>query len=279
MREYEYKQLMAAGIQIFLRQYRYRLDNINFMDLRYRTKLLNMQDDFYKNHINSIVEDISSGKIDLQSLPCDELFRLFSLCAEIARTYGGGFWADYSHTTVQYYHGIAELFPWILQNSTNPLDRILGLMLSARRGDENARARLNALSDEMSEAFDKAVKVGLQYVSDNGCYVALACYATGNVKLGLIVDGIVIACDVTEAFYGYMGNGDLKKYILDCGIIALSIIEAKIVGDELRKYENLSKLEFSKKLNDCLNELQGKLFGELTNAIAEEIYYRWIKKR
>lgn len=275
MREYEYRQLMAAGIQIFLRQYRYRLDNINFMDLRYRTKLLNMQDDFYKNHIDSIVEDISSGKIDLQSLPCDELFRLFSLCAEIARTYGGGFWADYSHTTVQYYHGIAELFPWILQNSTNPFDRIFGLMLSARRGDENTRARLNALSDEMLNEFDGAVKTGLQYVSEYGCCVAMVCYASGNVELGLIVDGIVIACNVTSAFYDYMDTGDLKKYLFDCGNIILGIVETWAVGKKLEKYKAPLSPELSEKVINCLNEMQGKVFGELTDAIAEDISKLW----
>ncbi|MBD5421584.1 MAG: hypothetical protein HDR49_00930 [Bacteroides sp.] len=230
-----------------------------------------MRIDFYENRINSIAEDISSGKIDLQSLSYDKLFRLFSLCAEIARTYGGGFWADYSHTTVQYYYGIAELSPWILQNSTNPFDRILGLMLSARRGDENARARLNALSDEMLEAFDKAVKVGLQYVSDNGCYVALACYATGNVELGLIVDGIVIVCKVMQAFYEYMETGDYGKYLSDCISIALNIWETKMVGNTLERYNAPLSSEFSEKINNCLNESQGAVFGALTDAIIEKM--------
>lgn len=158
MTEIEQRQLMETGILLFLRQYRYRLDNINFMDLRNRTKLVNMRNDFYESHIDSIVENIFSCKIDLLELPFDELLRLFYMCTEIARTYGDGFWEDYKHTTVQYSSGptlcqttmtgykhttvqyspnLAKLSPWILQNSTNPLDRILGLILSARRGDEN----------------------------------------------------------------------------------------------------------------------------------------------
>lgn len=278
MAEYEYRQLMSTGIQIFLRQYRYRLDNINFMDLRYRTKLLNMQTDFYENHIDSIAEDISSGKIDLQSLPYEELFRLFSLCAKIARTYGGGFWADYSRTNVQYYPDIAKLFPWVLQNSTNPLDRIWGLIISAWRGDGDAHTRLNALSGEMLNAFDKAVKTGLQYVSEYGCCVAMVCYASGNVELGLIVDGIIITCNVTLAFYDYLENGDLEKYITKCVFIALDVVESRAVGKKLEKYKNLSSLKFSEKVINCLNEMQGKVFGELTDAIAEEIC-QWIRRK
>ncbi|MCM1235308.1 MAG: hypothetical protein NC489_34845, partial [Ruminococcus flavefaciens] len=133
------------------------------------------------------------------------------------------------------------------------------------------RARLNALSDKMLEAFDKAVKIGLQYVSDNGCYVALACYATGNVELGLIVDGIVIVCKVTQAFYEYMDTGDYGKYLSDCVSIALNIWETKMVGNTLERYNAPLSSEFSEKINNCLNESQGAVFGALTDAIIEEI--------
>lgn len=259
MAEYEHRQLMAAGIQIFLRQYRYRLDNINFMDLRYRTKLLNIQTDFYENYIDSIVEDISSGKIDLQNLPCDELFRLFSLCAEIARTYGGGFWADYSHTTVQYYPDIAKLFPWVLQNSTNPLDRIWGLIISAWRGDENAKEKLNCLARDIQTTIEKflseSIIMGIYWFGDNGTTFALFCYASGNPGLGIIIDKIVLCCDIAKIIIDYKRSKDNEKLLKDILTVVSSILIGKVAKETTEVIINSLKRDITKKIPEYINQL------------------------
>ena len=48
-----------------------------------------------------------------------------------------------------------------------------------------------------TQIMNNAINSGAKFMSDYGGVIAIACYASGNIGLGIIIDGITIACDIS----------------------------------------------------------------------------------
>lgn len=58
----------------------------------------------------------------------------------------------------------------------------------------------NELSSAMEKTMDvagNAIVASAEFMSEYGGAIAIACYASGNIGLGIIIDGVSLACDIS----------------------------------------------------------------------------------
>jgi len=93
-----------------------------------------------------------------------------------------------------------------------------------------------------SETARLAVFGGLKFMSEHGDIIALACYQTGNVKLGMIVNGVVIAADITMAATEYKETGDWAKFSSDLLRIAVAEATSHATGNYLQTERGMAEM-------------------------------------
>jgi hypothetical protein len=105
----------------------------------------------------------------------------------------------------------------------DPVAKLLNLFRSVMNSDQLAQNHLSSLTKQMlSDAGDTANKVadnalvtGMTFMSENGAMISLACYATGFVEIGLVVDGVTVASNVALDYRSFLATGDRKQAFKD----------------------------------------------------------------
>jgi hypothetical protein len=100
------------------------------------------------------------------------------------------------------YFSLEEFFGILADR--NPVVGLLNIINSALSDNKSAQSHLSSLSNQLiTNTGNAAIKIaddalvgGMIFMSENGPMIALACYATGNIEIGLVVDGITIASNV-----------------------------------------------------------------------------------
>lgn len=95
---------------------------------------------------------------------------------------------------------------------------------------QNVQYKLSSGMEKAMNIAGDAIVAGAEFMSDYGGVIAVACYASGNVGLGLIVDGITFACDIslsTKKLY----EGDISK--LEFGVEVANSIVITAVGNKV----------------------------------------------
>lgn len=81
------------------------------------------------------------------------------------------------------------------------------------------------------------------------------------------MDGFIILCDCSLAVEEYQKTGNVSKYLLRITELVAGYALSKFVGGYLERYATKLTPEIYEKINNCINESQGKIFGELANYI------------
>lgn len=171
-----------------------------------------------------------------------------------------------------------EILREYLHKSNNKGDRFVGTVWDAYEGDEEAKRELDKieekfkykitdLSDEIARKFSRGYRVAKQYMSDYGCYIAIALYATGHAEIAVAVDGIILVFDATDIVNEYRQTGDLKKYLFSLGNILLSAYEGNKVGKIIDSLKLPMQSTFYQQSLDAINEAQGSIFGLFTDFV------------
>jgi hypothetical protein len=110
-----------------------------------------------------------------------------------------------------------------------------------------------------------------EFMHKNGGTIALACYATGRVELGLVVDGITFICDITVYYRRYRETGNARKFRWDLFQMLLYLAMPEWMGRIMGREITLANREFAEKfipfvtnftgfstakMQDLLNELE-----------------------
>jgi hypothetical protein len=147
----------------------------------------------------------------------------------------------------------------MLQVSSNSLDRLVGLFFSALGNNKAAERQLSVLSQQMAlamaEATGEAVVSGMKIMSKNGSMIAIAAYASGNVGLGLIIDGSVVACDITLAYNDYQKKKNKEEFITELAVIATKTVIGASTAKAAKAFSGLGEVELMKRLEPMIADL------------------------
>ena len=111
---------------------------------------------------------------------------------------------------------------------------------------------------------------GAELVSDYGPILAMACYASRNVGLGIIVDNVCIVCDITLIATKYAKTGNETQLAIDILDTIASTMVAKSVGI---KYENFLPLErklLAKEMKPIIEDFVGETKTLLSKGLENE---------
>jgi RHS repeat-associated protein len=167
-----------------------------------------------------------------------------------------------------------DAFGQMLQISSKPLDKLTGMFFSVLGGNKAAEQQLANMSqrlvNSMAEVAGNALITGMEFMSDNGSYLAIASYASGNIVIGAVIDGITVASDVTLAFNEYNETGDKAGLITSlAGIIATNAIGSG-VGKAAVADGGLAKAELMKTLEPIISDLVSTAISALVKITAPE---------
>ncbi len=122
---------------------------------------------------------------------------------------------------------------------------------------------------------EKGIIAGMRFIADNGGTISMICYATGQVEIGLIIDGVTLACDVSLAIYDYQNsnktNKDKTRLIADLTSTIIATAASGPTASQLTKgIKDLGKREFQKRLTNFLANVIGSEFDLLVDTAVEE---------
>ena len=129
----------------------------------------------------------------------------------------------------------------------------------------------NNLSSAMNKAMDvagDAIVAGAEFMSEYGGVIAIACYASGNIGLGMIIDGVALACDISltsTKFYNKDITG--QQALLDiASSIAATAIGSKC-GSNFTKAANRVLLDpkMTESLTNCISDFVSQGFTTLVD--------------
>ena len=129
----------------------------------------------------------------------------------------------------------------------------------------------NNLSSVMNKAMDvasDAIVAGAEFMSEYGGVIAVACYASGNIGLGRIIDGVALACDISltsNKFYNKDITG--QQTLLDiASSIAATTIGSKC-GSNFTKAANRVLLDpkMTESLTNCISDFVSQGFTTLVD--------------
>ena len=129
------------------------------------------------------------------------------------------------------------------------------------------------MENTMSIAND-AIVAGAEFMSDYGGVIAVACYASGNIGLGMIIDGVSVACDVTLAMRDYQNSNkssvDKAMLITDLATTAASTLGSGVIADYATKgFNKIGQKEFNERLTNTLSEVIGTEFDTCIDSFME----------
>ena len=153
-----------------------------------------------------------------------------------------------------------------LFGSTSGSDKIASGTLASISGNENTTMQLNALSPLMGEAMAKltgdAIIGGMEFMSENGTSLALVAYASGQVEVGAVIDGITVACDITLAYLEVNNTGDYKKF---AKLVASDVVSTAVgYGVSIKAAKT-----YAKAFNNLPDSLTAKAIDSVSNILGE----------
>ncbi len=156
----------------------------------------------------------------------------------------------------------------------NGLDKFIGLAMLDMSGADVTTEVTNLTSvmlGAMQELAGEAVIAGAQFMSDNGSTIALVAYASGNVGIGLTIDGITLLADAILIADEYNNTGDLTNAVIDITIIVASNAAGIGAGNKLANSMGLSKKALAEQLRPIVQTLVTSAASTGLDSIQEEL--------
>jgi RHS repeat-associated protein len=133
----------------------------------------------------------------------------------------------------------------------NPVVGLFNLINNALSGDKSAQNHLSSLGNQMMtdagnmamNAADTALVSGMTFMSENGPMISLACYATGNIEIGLVVDGITIASNVALDVREFSQTGDKMELATNLLVDGVSFVVPSKTGQAVLRNVKFSSRE------------------------------------
>ena len=114
-----------------------------------------------------------------------------------------------------------------------------GNVVSLFKTEEAVVQEYNRISSYKYITNDDLVIGTMRFMSEKGCTLSLLCYASGNIVLGGIIDGISVACDITLAVYDYKNSSksqnDKIKLTVDLTTTLSAVFFAGPIAEKLAK--------------------------------------------
>ncbi len=141
-------------------------------------------------------------------------------------------------------------------------------------------AEIQIIQNKLSPKIEKAMNVtgdaiiaGTEFMSDYGGVIAIACYASGNIWLGITVDGITIACDISVTAYKY-SSGEISGINAMIDIASTLIITATGMkcGCNFEKAAKriLLDSETTAIVSNCITDFTAQAISTLYDIITED---------
>jgi hypothetical protein len=133
----------------------------------------------------------------------------------------------------------------------------------------------NALANDAERTADKVIRNAphvlpgmiksgvvnsILFMNKHGSKIALACYGSGLVQLGFVIDGVTIVCDVTVAMMNFSETGDIGTLVNDLVTIAAAVAVTHGTGHILETAGGMAEMQ---DLLGIINTVEGKAFTEL----------------
>ena len=181
-------------------------------------------------------------------------------------------------TANSYFDNFRDFFGSMFRWSSNSSDRFIFANLATLHGDVNANLYLTELSDSLNEKmslalgkFEERAIAGLEFVNKYGYICSVAAYSSGNVWLGIIVDGTLILTDITVAYYNYANSDktskDLEEFHLHIITDSASIVTGFICGKIPIKGNYLGREE----IQNAIQGITGTMSGTMVSKLIEEL--------
>lgn len=156
-----------------------------------------------------------------------------------------------------------------LASSCSGADRIIAHGMAASAGSEASKNVLSDISlqtrNAMEEAAGCAIIKGMECATNYGPIMAVAAYASGNIFIGFMIDGVVAACDITLAINEY-NNSDhsatsLAKTITDiASTLGMTLGASSLYGKYAAKaFGRLGEIAFEQSVQQAVGEVMGNL--------------------
>jgi hypothetical protein len=120
----------------------------------------------------------------------------------------------------------------------------------------------NALFAAMAAKAQEKIEAYAKFMNRNGYTIALVCYASGLVKLGIIIDAMTLTIDITLIHRKYEETGNLAQYYLDLSFILLNLVIPYRIGKMISKMNFMPK-EFMEKITPFISSLIGITAAEI----------------
>ena len=167
---------------------------------------------------------------------------------------------------------------WFDANSVPPTQKEI-FNASMQHAEQQFNNCAQDIQNKLSISMDKAMNVagdamlaGAEFMSDYGGVIAIACYASGNIGLGMVVDGITIACDISLTAYKY-NNGEIDSKNAMVEITSSVVIAAS--GMKCGKnFENAAKRvlldpKTTEIVSNCITDFTSQGLTTINNIINE----------
>jgi RHS repeat-associated protein len=151
----------------------------------------------------------------------------------------------------------------------NPAIGLLNIIKEALSGNQSAQNHLSSLANQIIEdagnmainTADAALVSSMTFMSENGPTIALACYATGNIEIGLVVDGITIASNVALDVRKFSQTGDKMKLANNLLVDGISFAIPNKTGQVILNNVKFSSRE-TETIIDFITEVEGMLIDK-----------------
>lgn len=114
----------------------------------------------------------------------------------------------------------------------------------------------------------------MRFISEYGDEISFICYATGNVQLAIIVDGISFICDASLAIYDYQNSDKTKKdkikLTVDISTTITSTLASGKVGEyAAKRFYKFCQKDFNDKISNMLSTIIGAKFDDIVDSFVE----------
>ena len=109
-------------------------------------------------------------------------------------------------------------------------------------------------------------------MSEYGGVIAIACYASGNIGLGIIIDGVSLACDISLTATKFNNNEiSSQQAMLDIASTVTSTAIGSKCGKNFTKAANRVLLDpkTTEILSNCISDFVSQGFTTLVNVQTE----------
>jgi len=122
---------------------------------------------------------------------------------------------------------------------------------------------VSTLFDSMAKRAQKRIEVYEEFISRNGYTIALVCYATGAVEIGIMIDLFTMCVDITHIKKRYEETGDINQFYLDFLFLLFSIFLPARAGKAILKTTHVMTRAYMEKIMPFITSLIGITINEM----------------